>query len=271
MVSGAAGVAVVVTSVIALAAGAATAGPVTMAVAADPSASASTPSGPHTPPPTGGPDAGTITTLTRMDGRTDQFSVGYPAGGNPALQYVWYRPQLAPGAGYGPWVQLSARVVATRWPVLRPAENTDGRLEVFFSSDAIYRLAQVSPGGAWSEEYFAMNSPTWWGGPSLGTLPDGRLAYTQTTRYNSYDHEIGAWYLSQTTPSGPWGGWVYLGPGPFRVAVTSPSMTVDPLDGTVHLTASMWSAVTCVAHIDQLPGGGWSAWWIDPASPAGCG
>jgi hypothetical protein len=227
--------------------------------------------GPHAlPPPTGGPGSQPATELVRHDGRVDQFAVATPVGADPlSARYVWYRPQLAPGGQYGDWTRLSNSPVSTRWPFLQLAENVDGRIEVFFAGMQIYRLYQDLADGPWSEQIFSLPSPPWWGGPAVASLDDGRLAYTQTTSH-VYGHQVGTWYVTQVSPGGSWGTWEYLGTGPFSVAVTYPSLSVDPGDGTAHITASMWSASACVAHIDQLPSGEWSPWSIDPASPAAC-
>lgn len=237
------------------------------------------PTTPPTPSPTattpsGEPTPGTPTTdLVRRDGRVDQFAIVSLPGVIPqqALR-VWYRPQTAPGGPYGAWTMLSDLGVNVRWPFVTPIENTDGRLEAFFDvayAGPTYRLFQTSPGGPWSGEVFSLPSPTWWGGPALAQLPDGRWGYAQTTAHVS-GHEVGMWYVAQTSPSGPWGTWEYLGTGPFYAPVTYPQVNVTPSDGTFHIAATMWTAVNCKAHIDQLPTGGWSAWWIDPSSPADC-
>jgi hypothetical protein len=183
---------------------------------------------------------------------------------------VWYRAQSLPGGPYGAWTRISDQPVNNRYPFVTPIEDTDGRVEAFFDVYAgpTYRLFQTSPGGAFTGEAFSLPSPAWWGGPALVALADGRYGYIQTTAH-VVGHEIGVWYVAQTAPSGPWGAWEYLGTGPFTAGVTYPTATLAPTDGTVHITATMWSADQCVAHIDHLAGG-WSAWSVDPATPSWC-
>lgn len=232
---------------------------------ASPSPSPAAPTDP--PPPPGTP----TTNLVRHDGRVDQFAIVASPNVIPQMALrVWYRPQLAPGGAYGAWTKLSDLAVNNRYPFVAPIEDTDGRLEAFFDVFAgpTYRLFQTSPGSAWSGEAFSLPSPPWWGGPSLAALADGRFGYAQTTPHVS-GHENGMWYVAQTAPSGAWGTWEYLGTGPFFAAVTYPVLSVTP-DGLAHIRASMWSASQCFAQIDQLAAGGWSAWTIDPASPADC-
>lgn len=229
-----------------------------------------TPGAHGTLPAPSGPDVATPVELARRNGRIDQFAVAEPPGASPlAGRYLWYRPQLALGGGYGPWVQLSPHVVNNRQPVVQPWENVDGRMEVFFDSPPTYRVFQTAVDGPWSEELFSVASPPWWGGPHIIALPDGRLAYTQTTQH-VYSHELGVWYVAQVSPGGPWGAWEYLGAGPMIYSVARPRMTVDPADGTVHISGQLWNAASCQATIQQLPGGGWSAWQAGPANPAYC-
>lgn len=229
-----------------------------------------TPGAHGTLPAPSGPDVATPVELARRNGRIDQFAVAEPPGADPlAGRYLWYRPQLAPGGGYGPWVRLSPHVVNNRQPVVQPWENVDGRIEVFFDSSSTYRVFQATVDGPWSEELFSVASPPWWGGPHIIALPDGRLAYTQTTQH-VYSHELGVWYVAQVSPGGPWGTWEYLGDGPLIYSVARPRMAVDPADGTVRISGQLWNASSCQASIQQLPGGGWSAWQADPANPTYC-
>lgn len=207
-------------------------------------------------------------TLTRRDGRVDEFMV---AGGTQQSSLrVWYRPQLAPAGGYGCWQRISdipASPKAGKRYVLA-VEDIDGRLEAFFDEMGTYtiRLYQSAPDGPWTEEEFSVQSPPYWGVPSVFTHLDGRLGFVQSSRHESSDGSIGIWYTAQVAPAGAWGSWRLLDGWPYRSGPASPRTAVAA-DGTVQVTAQMWGAPSCVARIDQLPDGTWTSW--RPAASSG--
>jgi hypothetical protein len=220
-----------------------------------------------TPPAPGAPG-----NVLRSDGRIDQFQVAATPGELPHLAlHVWYRRQLAPGGAYGAWTQVSGLSVNSRTPFVVAAEDGAGLISAFVD---VYmgpnsRISQTTVDGPWTVESFDAVSPTWYGIPAVLRLGDGRLAYGHTTQHVA-GHEVGVWYATQSTPGGSWGGWEYLGTGPFTVAVTNPYNLTQFGDGTVGMSAAMWGGPTCVAQVRQAAVGGPWVWSVDPTSPPAC-
>lgn len=201
---------------------------------------------------------GDTVSVTRADGRVDQLESFTSSAG----MFVWHRGQAAVGGDYGPWEQVSTVAIAGK-PVeyhLFAGLDTDGRLEVFFSTyNVVQHVTQAAPEGRWAKtESFGLSPLPYFGFATLFTERDGRLIVFAPD--GSTPH-----YREQNGPSGQWGPSTPLPPAPASVHTSlAGPITVDQLpDGRLHVVTKQWSLPGSYYQISQLSAGGqWGEWQV---------
>ena len=207
--------------------------------------------------------------LGRMaDGRLDLFAVAETSTSSTAVYHI---TQTAPSNGWSGWIPLGGPPGVQLYSTGVGA-SSDGRLEVFATSnDALWHIWQ-KPGGGWSE-WTSHSTPA---GVGLNTTPPV-LAPNSQGRLELFvvgdDHQL--WHLWQTAPSGGWSGWTAHGAPPNTDLNYNKPALAAGVDGRLELF--ICGADRQLWHIWQTtPGGGWSPWTshgrppqVDPTAPAG--
>jgi hypothetical protein len=183
---------------------------------------------------------------------------------------VWHRWQTAVNGGWSPWLSHGQPPDAGQlWLLL--AEDATDRLALFAGVATpgaaterfhTWYLPQSAPNGAWSTWQLLTDYPD----PSqpyvlqaVGRNADGRL--------EAFAVEAGTgtvWQAFQTSPAGPWHGWITRGKPPGR-RLDGSSLVVASRQGRLELFATADDGVD-TEHAEvwgvrqTAPNNGWSAW-----------
>jgi kumamolisin len=196
--------------------------------------------------------------ISNADGRLEVF--GMAAG----LWHVW---QTTPSGAWSAGASLGAPAGTNIIGDVGVARNKNGTLEVFgvCQDGKLHHIwqTQTTPGGTWSA-WASLNAPAPGisiGDPRVVVNADGRLEVFLQAK----DQKI--WHIWQTQPSGGWSAWSSLG-GP-AVAISNGAPFVGAnADG--RLETFVTGGDGNIYHIWQTtPNGGWSAWALLVAHPAG--
>ncbi|MFD0381925.1 hypothetical protein ACFQ2B_04360 [Streptomyces stramineus] len=79
-----------------------------------------------------GAPSGDAVSVSRADGRTDQFQVFHDPTATRGLPFVWHRAQTVPGGPYGDWRRVSAGTVGPKAAFITAVGNARGGLELFW-------------------------------------------------------------------------------------------------------------------------------------------
>jgi hypothetical protein len=148
-----------------------------------------------------------------------------------------------------------AAALPTSFNLPVPANNQDGRLEVFSigSDSGLWHKWQVVPNGGWSGWASLGGSLDQNHAPAVGMNADGRLEVFAVSAGK-------LWHSWQLVPNGGWSGWASLGgPGPGGYVYSDPAVARDAAGRlAVFVVGSGYE----VYHTTQLaPGGAWSSWF----------
>ncbi len=198
--------------------------------------------------------SGPARVISNADGRLEVF--GMAAG----LWHVW---QTTPNGPWNAGASLGAPAGTNIIGDVGVARNKNGSVEVFgVCQDGQVHHIWQTPGG-WST-WATLNAPAPGvsiGDPRVVVNADGRLEVFLQAK----DQKI--WHIWQLTPSGGWSPWASLGGPAVAISNGAPFVGVNA-DGRVETFAT--GSDGNIYHIWQLtPGGGWSAWALLVAHPAG--
>ncbi|GGR33048.1 hypothetical protein [Streptomyces netropsis] len=187
------------------------------------------------------PASGSLVSVTRADGRVEQFQQFYDNSSMSGLPFVWHRAQDVAGGSYGDWERVSAVPAGPKLYQVVAAENSIGGLEAFIPSYGRFcHTVLPEPDGQWGPaEDFGLQPAPYHGGIVLFKERDGRLhAFASSgSPYTSMD--VRSQYSSS---DGHWADVRWMGKVPEAdVGLSSPTSVTQLADGRLHIVAREWN------------------------------
>ncbi|GHC71251.1 hypothetical protein [Streptomyces cinnamoneus] len=204
--------------------------------------------------------SGDMLSVSRGDGRIDQFQQFYDEPGPASyLPFLWHRQQDEPGGAYGAWERVSGTAVGPKLYQVIPVANGSGRLEVFFSSRGGFcHTVQDPDGEGWSPaEGFGLSPAPYHGGLYLFRERDGRLhAFASATGADAMQVRT-----EDATGSDGWGPVRGMGrlPDPYA-GLGSPTSVTQLTDGRLSIVAREWNRDRSWQITEDEHAGSWGPW-----------
>ncbi|MDT0448417.1 hypothetical protein [Streptomyces hesseae] len=203
--------------------------------------------------------SGDPVSVTRSDGRVDQFQAFYDSTATQGLPFVWHRAQSEPGGAYGAWERVSAGTVGPKASFLTATENAAGGLELFWLDHGGFCHSVQGPdGGAWSApEGFGLAPFPYHGFLVLFTRADGTLVAMASSRSTQSSMES----RTQSPDDGIWQPPAPMGKVPETdVGLSQPSTVTELPDKRLKVTAREWNRDRYWQITENAPGGGAPHW-----------